>query len=64
MSGGDIAGEVEGNSDLLHIFNRELNLPLIAEALLSMYSHDDDAETAEINLPAVLGYDGRRKQPC
>jgi very-short-patch-repair endonuclease len=52
----DLAGEVEVNPVLLHIFNRELNLPLTAETLLSLYSHDDDTETTEVNLQAVLDY--------
>jgi hypothetical protein len=34
----EIAGEIEVNPVLLHIFNRELNLPLTAETLLSLYS--------------------------
>ena len=52
----DLAGEVEVNPVLLHIFNRELNLPLTAETLLGLYSHDDDSETTEVNLQAVLDY--------
>ena len=52
----DLAGEVEVNPVLVHIFNRELNLPLTAETLLSLYSHDDDTEPTEVNLQAVLDY--------
>ena len=51
-----LAGQVEVNPVLLHIFNRELNLPITAETLLSLYSHDDDAETTEVNVRAVLDY--------
>ncbi len=62
----ELAGEIEVNPVLLHIFNRELNLPLTAETLLSLYSRDDDTETtaadssvtdgpqAAVNLQAVL----------
>lgn len=52
----DLAGEVEVNPVLLHIFNRELNLPLSAETLLSLYSADGDGETTQANLQAVLDY--------
>jgi len=52
----DLAGEAEVNPVLLHIFNRELNLPLTAETLLSLYSRDDDTEPTEVNLQAVLDY--------
>ena len=62
----ELAGEIEVNPVLLHVFNRELNLPLTAEVLLSLYSDGDDAETmddaeadepqATVNLQAVLDF--------
>jgi hypothetical protein len=52
----DIAGEAEVNPVLLHIFNRELNLPVTAELLLGLYSNDGDSERTEVNLQAVLDY--------
>jgi hypothetical protein len=47
--------EIEVNPVLLHIFNRELNLPLTAETVLSLYSGDHDAgkieDDAEVDGP-------------
>jgi very-short-patch-repair endonuclease len=62
-----ITGEIEVNPVLLHIFNRELNLPLTAETLTDLYSRDDndgemaddieaDGQQSSINLQAVLDY--------
>ncbi len=62
-----IVGEIEVNPVLLHIFNRELNLPLTAETLMDLYSSADGSETtgqmsgsdghsSPINLQAVLDY--------
>jgi hypothetical protein len=62
----ELAGEIEVNPVLLHVFNRELNLPLTAEVLLSLYLDGNDTETmddaeadepqATVNLQAVLDF--------
>ncbi len=36
-----LAGEIEVNPVLLHIFNRELNVPLTADTVLSLFSVDE-----------------------
>jgi hypothetical protein len=60
-----LVGVVEVNPVLLHIFNRELNVPLTAETILSLYSPEEDTEgTAtdegasqiNVNLQAVLAH--------
>jgi very-short-patch-repair endonuclease len=61
-----VAGEFEVNPVLLHIFNRELNLPLTAEALLELFTNDqgdaagDDQEPdppqTALQLHTVLGF--------
>jgi len=52
-----LAGEVEVNPVLLHVFNRELDLPLTAETLLSLFKTEDltDATTedADVDEPQV-----------
>jgi very-short-patch-repair endonuclease len=62
----ELAGEIEVNPVLLHVFNRELNIPLTAEVILSLYSDGDDTETtddaeadepqATVNLQAMLDF--------
>jgi very-short-patch-repair endonuclease len=63
----DLAGEIKVNPVLLHIFNRELNLSIAPETLLSLYSHENDADTSEngtgadetqgtVSLQAVLDF--------
>jgi very-short-patch-repair endonuclease len=52
----NLAGEVEVNPVLLHIFNRELNLPITAETLLTLYSRDEDSETTQGKLQDVLDF--------
>jgi hypothetical protein len=43
-----VAGEFEVNPVLLHIFNREWNLPLTAETILDLFtSHESSAEARE-----------------
>ncbi len=55
-----VIGEIEVNPVLLHVFNRELNLPLTAETVLGLLSadeadgNDDDEHLATVNLDAVL----------
>jgi very-short-patch-repair endonuclease len=62
-----IIGEIEVNPVLLHVFNRELNLPLTAETVLSLFSvdqaegataegADEDEPQATVNLGAVLDF--------
>jgi very-short-patch-repair endonuclease len=62
-----LVGEIEVNPVLLHIFNRELNLPLTVETILSLFNVDDieaasvdDPEVGEpqgtVNLQAVLDF--------
>ena len=59
-----LAGEIEVNPVLLHVLNKELNIPVTAESVLSIYSitrdgdsvaDDTEAATpATVNLQAVL----------
>ena len=50
-----IAGDFEVNPVLLHVFNRELNLPLKAETLLHLFaSHQPDAEEDEAETTQTL----------
>jgi hypothetical protein len=61
-----LVGEIEVNPVLLHVFNRELNIPVTAETVLGIYSITrygdsvaDDTEaatTAAVNLQAVLDW--------
>jgi very-short-patch-repair endonuclease len=44
-----VAGEFEVNPVLLHIFNRELNLPLAAETLLDVFTNESVEETSPEN---------------
>jgi very-short-patch-repair endonuclease/Cdc6-like AAA superfamily ATPase len=50
-----VAGDFEVNPVLLHIFNRELNLPLTAETLLDLFtSHQSGAEEREAETSQTL----------
>ena len=50
-----IAGDFEVNPVLLHVFNRELNLPLKAETLLHLFDrHQPDAEEEEAETTQTL----------
>src|ERR1700722_16069849 len=58
-----IAGDFEVNPVLLHVFNRELNLPLKAETLLDLFTsqqpgaEEDEAETSQtLLLEPVLNF--------
>lgn len=48
----ELVGEIEVNPVLLHIFNRELNLPLTAETVLNLFSGDDEEATSADDLEA------------
>ena len=50
-----VAGDFEVNPVLLHIFNREFNLPLTAETLLDLFtSHQPGAEESEAETSPTL----------
>jgi very-short-patch-repair endonuclease len=53
-----IAGEAEMNPVLLHIFQKELNVSVVADELLALFSPQNDSEVdpdlVDVNLNAVL----------